>query len=117
MEGYSEDQQSLSQTGGFLSSSATAGATPSTPGKRPTSIRPLTAAYQASANQHQVSKRYLTGNGRHIYVNNVMYCSNTDMHYCHLTTVKVVLVCSQYPIPHSISRINTYRIVGKFGQN
>ena len=28
--------------------------TPSTPGKRPTSIRPLTAAYQSAASQYQV---------------------------------------------------------------
>ena len=50
-----EDQQGPSQSGGYLPSSSTAsGITPSTPGKRPTSIRPLTAAYQASASQHQV---------------------------------------------------------------
>ena len=55
IESYSEDQQVLPPTSGFSSASAASGVTPSTPGKRPTSIRPLTAAYQASASQHQVS--------------------------------------------------------------
>ena len=53
MESYFEDHQALSQSHTY-SSSPPSGVTPSTPGKRPTSIRPLTAAYQASASQHQV---------------------------------------------------------------
>ena len=57
IEGYAEDQQAMSLTGGFLSPSSSSVVAPTTPGKRPTSIRPLTAAYQASASQHQVRSK------------------------------------------------------------
>lgn len=57
IEGYSGDHQ---ESVAYLASSSSAsigpvGMIPSSPAKRPTSIRPLTAAYQASASQHQVS--------------------------------------------------------------